>query len=79
MLTVLSGSVLGYTTNSVKLATFKEGLVALPDPGAKMADGSALLTGADLEAWRGLAPDCASLAKRVSGSDRARRESCSSY
>ena len=31
---------------------FKEGLVSLPDPGAKMADGSALLTGSDLEAWR---------------------------
>ena len=42
----------GYTGNGVKQATFKEGLVSLPDPGAKMADGSALLTGSDLEAWR---------------------------
>ena len=33
-------------------ATSKEGLVSLPDPGAKMADGSALFTGSDLEAWR---------------------------
>ena len=48
----LCGSVPGYTRNGVKQATFKEGLVSLPDPGAKMADGSALLTGEDLEAWR---------------------------
>ena len=32
--------------------TLKEGRVSLPDPGAKMADGSALLTGSDFEAWR---------------------------
>ena len=48
----LCGSVPGYTGNGVKQATFKEGLVSLPDPGAKMADGSALLTGSDLEVWR---------------------------
>ena len=41
----------GHTGNGVK-HTFKEGLVSLPDPGAKMADGSALLSGSDLEAWR---------------------------
>ena len=29
-----------------------EGLVSLPDPGARIADGSALSTGADSEAWR---------------------------
>ena len=27
-------------------------IVALPDPGTKMANGSALLTGSDLDAWR---------------------------
>ena len=43
----LCGSVPGYTGNGVKQATFKEGLVALPDSGTKMADGSALLTGSD--------------------------------
>ena len=48
----LCGSVPGYTGNGVKQATFKEGLFSLPDPGAKMADGSALLTGSDSEAWR---------------------------
>ena len=48
----LCGSVPGYTGNGVKQATFKEGLVSLPDPGAKMAGGSALLTGSDFEAWR---------------------------
>ena len=48
----LCGSVPGYTGNGVKQATFKEGLVSSPDPGAKMADGSALLTGSDFEAWR---------------------------
>ena len=37
------GSVLGFTAN---------GDVALSSPGAKAADGSALLTGLDLEAWR---------------------------
>ena len=45
-------SVPGYTGNGVKQATCKEGLVSLPDPGAKMADASALLTGSDSEAWR---------------------------
>ena len=49
---VLSGSVPGNTGNGVKQATFKEGLGSLPDPGVKMADGPALLTGSDLEAWR---------------------------
>ena len=49
---VLCGSLPGYTATSLKQATSKEGLVALPDPGAEMADGSALLTGSDLEAWR---------------------------
>ena len=48
---VLCGSVPGYTGNGVKKDTCKEGL-PLPDPGGKMADGSALLTGSDLEAWR---------------------------
>ena len=48
----LCGSVPGYTRNGVKQATFKEGLVSLPDPGTKLADGFALLTGSDLEAWR---------------------------
>ena len=48
----LCGSVPGYTGSGVKQATFKEGLVSLPDPGAKMADGSAFLTGSDFEAWR---------------------------
>ena len=43
----LCGSVPVYTGNGVKQATFKEGLVSLPDPGAKMADGSAHLTGSD--------------------------------
>ena len=42
----------GCTGNGVKQATFKDVLVSLPDPGAKMADGSALLTGSDFEAWR---------------------------
>ena len=42
----------GYTGNGVKQATIKEGLVSLPDPGAQMADASALLTGSDSEAWR---------------------------
>ena len=51
-LKALCGSLLGSTGNVIKQATFKEGLVSLPDPGAKMADGSALLTGSDLEAWR---------------------------
>ena len=46
----LCGSVPGYTGSSVKQATYKEGLVSLPDPGAKMAGASALLTGSDLEA-----------------------------
>ena len=36
----------------VKQATFKEALVSLPDPCAKMADGAAALTGSDFEAWR---------------------------
>ena len=44
----LYGSVPGYTVNGVKQATYKEGLVSFPDPGAKMADGSALLAGSDL-------------------------------
>ena len=44
--------VLGYTEKGVKQVTYKEGLVSVPDPGAKMADGSALLTRSDLEAWR---------------------------
>ena len=48
----LCGSVPGCTGMGVKQATFKEGLVSLPDPSAKMVDGSALLTRADLEAWR---------------------------
>ena len=48
----LCGSVPGYTGNGVKQATFNEGLISLPDRGAKMADGSALLTGSDLEVWR---------------------------
>ena len=55
----LCGSVPGYTGNGVKQATFKEGLVSLPNPGAKMADGSALMTGSDLEAsrdWRRILP-----------------------
>ena len=43
----LCGSVPDYTGNGVKRATFKEGLVSLPDLGAKMADGSAFLTGSD--------------------------------
>ena len=45
-------SVPGYTGNGVMQATFKEGLASLQYPGAWMADGSALLTGSDLEAWR---------------------------
>ena len=48
----LCGSLPGYTGNGVKQATFKEGLDSLPDPGAKMADGAALLIGSNLEAWR---------------------------
>ena len=32
-------------------ATFKEGLVSLPNPCAKMADGAALLSGSDFEPW----------------------------
>ena len=47
----LCGSVPGYTGNGVKQATFKEGLISLPDPGAKVADGSALLAGSDLD-WK---------------------------
>ena len=43
----LCGSVPGYTDNGVKQATFKEGLVSLPDPCSKMADGADLLTGSD--------------------------------
>ena len=43
-------SVSGYTGNGVKQATFKEGLVSLPDLGAEMAD--AFLTGSDFEAWK---------------------------
>ena len=42
----------GYTGNGAQQATFKEGLVSLPDPGAKVADGAALLPGSDSEAWR---------------------------
>ena len=38
--------------NGVRQATIKHGLVSLPDPGAKIADGSALKTCSDLEAWR---------------------------
>ena len=49
---MLCSSVPGYTGNGVKQATYKDGLVALPDPGGRMADGSALLTGSDLRAWR---------------------------
>ena len=49
---VLCGSVPGYTGNGVKKATYKEGLVAVSDPGGKKAGGSALSTGSDLEAWR---------------------------
>ena len=48
----LGGFVPGYTGIGVKQATLKEGLVSLKDPGVKMADGTALLTGSDLEAWR---------------------------
>ena len=48
----LCGSVPGYTGNGVKQATFKEGLVSQPDPGAKTAGASALLTASDSEAWR---------------------------
>ena len=48
----LSGSVPGYTGNGVKQVTPKEGLVYQPDPGAKTAGASALLTASDLEAWR---------------------------
>ncbi len=48
----LCGSVPGYTDSGVKQATFKEGLVSLPDPCSKMADGADLLTGSDFEAWR---------------------------
>ena len=51
-LKALCGSLLGSTGNDIKQATLKEGLVSVPDPGAKVADGSALLTGSDLEAWR---------------------------
>ena len=36
----LCGSVPGYTDSGVKQATFKEGLVSLPDPCSKMADGA---------------------------------------
>ena len=43
----LCGSVPGYTGIGFKQATFKEGIVSLPNPGEKMADGSARLTGAD--------------------------------
>ena len=43
-------SVPGYTGIGVKQATLKEGLVSLKDPGVKMTDGTALLTGSDLEA-----------------------------
>ena len=43
----------GCTGNGVEQATFNEGLVALVRSQAlKMADGSALLTGSDLDAWR---------------------------
>ena len=48
----LCGSVPGCNGNGVKQATFEEGLVSLPDPCAKMADGAAFLTGSDFEAWR---------------------------
>ena len=48
----LCGSVPGNTDRGVKQATFKEGLVSLPDPSSKMADGADLLTGSDFEAWR---------------------------
>ena len=44
----LCGSVPGYTDSGVKQATIKEGLVSLPDPCSKMADG------ADLFNWFGL-------------------------
>ena len=44
----LCGSAPAYTGNGVMQATFKEGLVSLPDPCSKMADG------ADLSNWLGL-------------------------
>ena len=44
----LCGLAAGFTGNGVKQATFKEGLVVLPDPGTKMADGS---TGSNLDVW----------------------------
>ena len=48
----LCRSVPRYTDSGVKQATFKEGLVSLPDPCSKMADGADLVTVSDLEAWR---------------------------
>ena len=48
----LCGSAPAYTGNGVMQATFKEGLVSLPDPCSKMADDAGLLPGSDFEAWR---------------------------
>ena len=46
----------GYTDSGVKQATFKEGHVSLPDPGAKMAYGSAFFDRERLGNLKGLAP-----------------------
>ena len=46
----LCGSAPGYTGNGGKQVTFEEGLVSLPDPCSKMADGADV--GSDFEAWR---------------------------
>ena len=44
----LCNSAPGYTGYGVKQATFKEGVVSLPDPCSKMADGADQITGSDL-------------------------------
>ena len=67
----LCGSVLDYTGIGVKQATFKESLVSLPAPGAKMTDGSALLNRGGLGSLKGLAAGYCFGRQASSGSDRA--------
>ena len=70
----LCGSVPGYTGDGVEQATFKEGLVSLPDPCAKMQMVLPLLFGSDFEAWR----DWRWVLLRSPSGLRAGRERCSS-